>query len=38
VSLSTLYAYVDAKGEPRERGRALLEQKTRRPSRAAKAP
>ncbi len=38
VSLSTLYAYVDAKGEPRERARALLEQKARRPSRAAKAP
>ena len=37
VSLSTLYAYVDAKGEPRERARALLDQKTRRPSRA-KAP
>jgi DNA invertase Pin-like site-specific DNA recombinase len=38
VSLSTLYAYVDAKGEPRERARALLEQRTRRPPRAAKAP
>ena len=39
VSLSTLYAYVDAKGEPRARARALLEQKARRPSsRAAKAP
>lgn len=38
VSLSTLYAYVDARGEPRERASALLEQKTRRPSRATKAP
>ena len=37
VSLSTLYAYVDAKGEPRERARALLYQKTRRPSRVTKA-
>jgi hypothetical protein len=35
VSLSTLYAYVDAKGEPRKRARELLEQKARRPSRAA---
>ena len=39
VSLSTLYAYVDAKGEPRERAHALLEQKARRASsRAAKVP
>lgn len=38
VSLSTLYAYVDAKGEPRERARVLLERKARRPSRAAEAP
>ena len=38
VSLSTLYAYVDAKGVPRERARALLEQKTRRAARATKAP
>ncbi len=37
MSLSTLYAYVDATGEPRERARALLEQKARRSSRA-KAP
>jgi DNA invertase Pin-like site-specific DNA recombinase len=38
VSLSTLYAYVDAKGEPRERARALLERKARHPSRAAEVP
>ena len=38
VSLSTLYAHVDAKGEPRERAGALLEQRTRRPSPVAKAP
>jgi DNA invertase Pin-like site-specific DNA recombinase len=34
VSLSTLYAYVDAKGEPRERGRELLVLKKLRPSTA----
>ena len=37
VSLSTLYAHVDAKGEPRERARELLE-KARRSSRPTKAP
>ena len=34
VSLSTLYAYVDAKGEPRERARELLVLKKLRPSTA----
>lgn len=34
VSLSTLYAYVDAKGEPRERARELLVLKKPRPSTA----
>ena len=34
VSLSTLYAYVDAKGEPRERARELLVLKNLRPSTA----
>ena len=35
VSLSTLYAYVDAKGQPRERGQELLRQARSRNAAAA---
>lgn len=38
VSVSTLYAYVDAKGEPRERARELLAGRSKTSGRAAASP
>lgn len=38
VSVSTLYAYVDAKGKPRERARELLDGRAGRHARAPEGP